>query len=159
MNARESRPVNIRRAVAQDHAQVVEFNMAMALESEGRRLDAQTLADGVAAMLSEPANGFCLIAEVDGQPAGCLMVTYEWSDWRNGRFWWIQSVFVAPEFRRCGIYSRMHEFVRQAAKADGQSCGLRLYVEKNNSGAQATYASLGMAPTHYDLFEEEFGAD
>ena len=148
--------IEVRRAVAGDIDQIVEFNLAMARESEDKGLDAETLRAGVAAVLTEPTNGFYLMAEADGQPAGSLMVTTEWSDWRNGRFWWIQSVFVAPEHRRIGIYSRLHDSVRRAAQADGQCCGLRLYVERNNIGAQATYASLGMAPTHYDLFEEEF---
>ena len=148
--------LRVRRAAKNDRDHIVEFNLAMALESEGKGLDAQVLRAGVAAVLAEPANGFYLLAEADGRPAGALMVTYEWSDWRNGRFWWIQSVFVAPEFRRLGIYSRMHDWVRRAATADGRSCGIRLYVEKNNAGAQAAYSSLGMTPTHYDFFEEEF---
>ena len=148
--------IEIRRAVADDIDRIVEFNLAMARESEDKGLDIETLRAGVAAVLAEPANGFYLMAEADGRPAGSLMVTTEWSDWRNGRFWWIQSVFVAPEHRRLGIYSRLHDSVRRAGQADGQCCGLRLYVERNNIGAQATYASLGMAPTHYDLFEEEF---
>ena len=151
--------IEIRRAVADDIDRIVEYNLAMARESEDKGLYAETLRAGVAAVLAEPANGFYLMAEADGRPAGSLMVTTEWSDWRNGRFWWIQSVFVAPEHRRLGIYSRLHDSVRRAAQADGQCCGLRLYVERNNVGAQATYASLGMAPTHYDLFEEEFRAD
>ena len=148
--------INVRRAAEPDIGQIVEFNLAMARESEDKGLDAETLQAGVAAVLAEPANGFYLMAEANGQPAGSLMVTTEWSDWRNGRFWWIQSVYVAAQFRRLGIYSRMHDQVRRAAQADGQCCGLRLYVEKHNAGAQATYAGLGMAPTHYDLFEEEF---
>ena len=151
--------IAVRRAVADDIDRIVEFNLAMARESEEKGLDAETLRAGVAAVLAEPANGFYLMAEADGRPAGCLMVTSEWSDWRNGRFWWIQSVFVAPEHRRLGIYSRLHDSVRRAARADPQCCGLRLYVERNNIGAQDTYASLGMTPTHYKLFEEEFGAD
>ncbi len=149
--------LSVRPAVRRDIDRIVEFNLAMARESEDKGLDAETLRAGVAAVLAEPANGFYLMAEADGQPAGSLMVTTEWSDWRNGRFWWIQSVFVAPAFRRQGIYTRMHDWVRRTAQADGQCCGLRLYVEKNNAGAQATYSSLGMAPTHYDLFEEAFG--
>ena len=148
--------LSVRRADHLDIDRIVDFNLAMARESEDKRLDANALRSGVAAVLAEPANGFYLMAEADGQPAGSLMVTAEWSDWRNGRFWWIQSVFVAPEFRRRGIYSRMHDWVRRTAQADSQCCGLRLYVEKNNVGAQATYSGLGMVPTHYDLFEEEF---
>ena len=150
--------IDVRPAVAGDIDRLVEFNLAMARESEDKGLNAETLRAGVAAVLDQPANGFYLMAEADGQPAGALMVTTEWSDWRNGRFWWIQSVFVAPELRRMGIYSRLHDAVRRAAQADDQCCGLRLYVEKSNIGAQATYASLGMARTQYDLLEEEFGS-
>jgi ribosomal protein S18 acetylase RimI-like enzyme len=84
------------------------------------------------------------------------MVTFEWSDWRNGRFWWIQSVFVAPQFRRMGVYSAMHQAVLDQANADPQACGIRLYVEQDNVSAQQTYKSLGMAETHYRLFEETF---
>ena len=84
------------------------------------------------------------------------MLTFEWSDWRNGRFWWIQSVYVAPEHRRKGVYTALHEHVRNAARADKECCGLRLYVERENTGAQATYLAMGMVETHYRLYEEEF---
>ena len=151
--------LNVRPADERDIDQIVDFNLAMARESEDKGLDADVLRAGVAAVFADPVNGFYLMAEVEGRPAGSLMVTTEWSDWRNGRFWWIQSVYVAPEFRRLGLYRRMHEWVRRAAQADGQICGLRLYVERNNIGAQATYKRLGMAPSHYDLFEEELGSD
>ena len=82
------------------------------------------------------------MAEIDGKVVAALMVTYEWSDWRNGRFWWIQSVYVLPQFRRGGVYSQLHSWVRDAALADGNACGIRLYVEKRNAGAQATYRAL-----------------
>jgi ribosomal protein S18 acetylase RimI-like enzyme len=80
-----------------------------------------------------------------GKRAGQMMITYEWSDWRNAVFWWIQSVYIRPEFRRKGIYRRLYDFVKQRAKAQGGVCGFRLYVEKENAGAQKTYAALGMA--------------
>ena len=153
----------LRLATLADHAVIRDFNLAMARESEDRTLDAEVLAAGIAAVLRDPAKGFYLVAEAipasanaRARPAGSLMVTYEWSDWRNGRFWWIQSVYVAPAFRRQGVYGLMHRWVRDAALSSGDACGLRLYVEKQNQGAKAAYESLGMATTCYDLLEEEF---
>ncbi len=148
--------VTIRKATAEDAPLIAGFNVAMARESEDRALDAALLERGVRHVVLEPGDGFYLVAEVDSEAAGSLLVTYEWSDWRNGCFWWIQSVYVLPEYRRRGIYSRMHARVREAALADGNACGLRLYVEKHNTGAQATYGHLGMKETDYRLFEEEF---
>ena len=151
--------VTIRRATLEDARLIAGFNVAMARESEDRGLDAALLEQGVRHVLIEPRDGFYLVAEVDGEAAGSLMVTYEWSDWRNGCFWWIQSVYVLPEFRRRGVYSRLHARVCDAALADGRACGIRLYVERDNAGAQATYSHLGMTETDYRLFEEEFAAD
>jgi GNAT superfamily N-acetyltransferase len=146
----------VRPATPADAPLLVEFNRAMAAESEDKGLDLDVLTRGVNHLLAHPAEGFYLIAERDGQVAGSLMVTFEWSDWRCGRFWWIQSVYVLPENRRAGVYSRMHEHVRARALADPQGCGLRLYVERDNAGAMATYRALTMVETHYRLYEEEF---
>ena len=149
--------VSVRRATLEDIPLIAGFNLAMAHESESRALHAERLEKGVRHVLLEPGDGFYLVAEVDGEAAGSLMVTFEWSDWRDGCFWWIQSVYVPPRFRRSGVYSRMHAHVRDAALADGHACGLRLYVEKDNTVAQATYGHLGMSETDYRLYEEEFG--
>jgi GNAT superfamily N-acetyltransferase len=147
----------IRRGVLGDAALLTQFNHAMARESEDKPLDLQRLTAGIVALLKHPADGYYLIAEDDrGTAAGALMLTFEWSDWRNGRFWWIQSVYVQPEFRRTGVYTALHRHVRDAAHADPHACGLRLYVERENTGAQATYHALGMVETHYRLYEEEF---
>jgi ribosomal protein S18 acetylase RimI-like enzyme len=146
----------IRPAEPGDVTLLVEFNRAMAEESEDKGLDVETLRRGVEHLLARPADGFYLLAERGGQPAGALMVTYEWSDWRNGRFWWIQSVYVLPEHRRQGVYRAMHSHVRERARADAEACGLRLYVERENTGAMATYRALDMVETHYRLYEEEF---
>ncbi len=135
---------------------LVAFNQAMAQESEGKALDQAVLESGVRHLLSQPDDGFYLIAEDHGELAGSLMVTFEWSDWRDGRFWWIQSVYVRPEFRRRGVYRAMHRQVRDLARQDGRACGLRLYVERENAGAMATYHAMGMMQTHYRLYEEEF---
>ena len=148
--------ISIRRATPSDTRAIVDFNLAMARESEARELDPALLEAGVQHMLRQPSEGFYLVAEIDGKVVAALMVTYEWSDWRNGRFWWIQSVYVLPHFRRGGVYSQLHSWVRDAALADGNACGIRLYVEKRNAGAQATYRALGMRVTDYDLYAEEF---
>nr|WP_240922366.1 GNAT family N-acetyltransferase [Oleiagrimonas sp. C23AA] len=130
----------------------------MAMETEGKPLAAETLTRGVQRVLDQPQRGFYLIAELDGAPVGGLMVTYEWSDWRDGDFWWIQSVYVAPEARRRGVFRALYGEVQTRARRAG-AVGLRLYVETENTRAQATYAGLGMARCHYHMYEAEFGAD
>jgi len=146
----------IRRATPEDIAVLVSFNAAMARESEDKGLDEQVLAAGIRYLMDHPDEGYYLIAEDADVPAGTLMVTFEWSDWRNGRFWWIQSVYVEHDYRRRGVYSALHDAIRQQAKDDPLSCGIRLYVEQDNTGAQTTYRKLGMDATDYLLFEEEF---
>jgi ribosomal protein S18 acetylase RimI-like enzyme len=135
---------------------IIEANRAMALETENKELDINVLQKGVQAVLTNPYHGEYWIAKKAGQPAGCLMITYEWSDWRNGQFWWIQSVYVMPEYRRQGVFRALFDHIQENAKADYNCCGLRLYVEKSNQRAQNTYASLGMAFTDYDLYELDF---
>lgn len=155
-----SASVTVRAADLHDVPILVDFNRAMAAESEGKALNNDILQCGVAYLMEHPAEGFYLVAELLAQPnaavAGALLVTFEWSDWRNGRFWWIQSVYVTPAHRRKGVYSTLHEAVRNRASQDLQACGIRLYVEKENDGAQAAYSSLGMTQTAYRLYEEEF---
>ena len=129
-------------------------NRAMAAETEDKGLEPDTLRRGIEYLLAHPREGFYLVAEEAGQAVGTLMLTYEWSDWRNGRFWWIQSVYVSTSHRRRGVYRAMHEHVRRLARQDPQIVGLRLYVERDNLGAQRTYQHLGMAETDYRLFEE-----
>jgi len=147
----------IRRAGRAEIPLLVRFNQAMALESEDKPLDGPTIDAGLQNLFDRPSDGYYLIALDDNDAAvGAMMLTFEWSDWRNGRFWWIQSVYVTPTHRRHGVYRALHEHVRRAALADPEVCGLRLYVERENRGAMATYAAMGMAETHYRLFEEEF---
>ena len=148
--------LHIRRAVAADAGFIAESNVAMALETEDMALDAAVVGPGVAAVLADDSLGFYLIAEIDGQRAGQLMVTYEWSDWRNGLWWWIQSVYVRPEFRRRGVYTALHRHVETAARTAGGVCGLRLYVEQENTRAQQVYQSLDMYNTRYHMYEVEF---
>ena len=154
--SRKANDVVVRSAGGGDVDLLVEFNQAMAMESEDKGLDHATLTAGVRHLIENPIDGFYLVAELAGAPAGSLMVTYEWSDWRGGRFWWIQSVYVRPEHRRQGVYSALHRTVRERARSTPDTCGIRLYVERENSGAQKTYASLGMSETAYRLYEEEF---
>jgi GNAT superfamily N-acetyltransferase len=145
----------IRPAERSDIAAVAEWNVAMAWETEQKRLDVQVLLRGVTAVLDEPRRGFYLIAERDGRAVGCLLLTYEWSDWRNGDFWWVQSVYVAPEARRGGVFRALYTDVAQRAKEAG-AVGLRLYVETENHRAQSTYQQLGMEQCHYFMYEQMF---
>jgi GNAT superfamily N-acetyltransferase len=144
----------VRAATPADFELLVTFNAAMALETEGKRLDPERLRAGVQAALADPLRGRYLVAEHDGRAAGALLLTREWSDWRNGWFWWIQSVYVAPQARRAGVYRALHaEALRHAAEAG--AVGVRLYVDRGNSGAQRTYERLGMQPSHYVFYETE----
>lgn len=151
--ARGKSEILIRLAQEIDADDIVIFNTAMAQETENRTLPPEIIATGVRNLIQHPEWGFYIVAESDGQVVGCLMITYEWSDWRNGLFWWIQSVYVRPEFRRLGIYRKMDAFIRQMAKSAGNVCGLRLYVDCDNQIAQTTYCELGMSKTRYLLFE------
>jgi ribosomal protein S18 acetylase RimI-like enzyme len=130
----------------------------MAEETEGKQLDRGRLKQGVRTLLAQPVEGRYLIAEAESaDTVGALMLTYEWSDWRNGRFWWIQSVYVMPEWRHRRVYRALHTRVRNDARQDPDACGLRLYVERLNETAQSVYRAMGMTQTHYLLYEEDFG--
>ncbi|NKE69474.1 GNAT family N-acetyltransferase [Candidatus Manganitrophus noduliformans] len=144
----------IRPAVEEDTERLVAFNRAMAKETEGLDLPMETVSAGVAALLKQPQYGFYLVAEINGEVVGGLMVTYEWSDWRDGLFWWLQSVYVLPSQRGKGIYKRLYAAVKRRAIERGDVCGFRLYVERENRRAQETYRALGMAETHYKIYEE-----
>ena len=145
--------MRIRLATAADAQVLIEFNAAMALETERKELLPEVIGAGVQSLLANPAAGFYVVAERDGV-IGSLMITKEWSDWRNGTFWWIQSVYVRPHFRRQGVYKRLYRHVQEMAAQDPAVCGFRLYVERENSRAQATYDALGMKQTRYLVFEE-----
>jgi len=147
--------LSIRSAHVADAAALAAFNIAMARETENLALDPAIVSSGVAAVLSDPTKGLYFIAEIDGHRAGCLMITHEWSDWRNGDIWWIQSVYVHPDFRRRGVFKALYRHVERAARQAG-AVGIRLYVEKENTPAQATYMSLGMELSHYRLMEVFF---
>jgi GNAT superfamily N-acetyltransferase len=145
--------LKIRHAERGDIAAIAAWNAAMAWETEQKRLDVSLLTRGVTAVFDEPRRGFYMVAERDGQAVGCLLVTYEWSDWRNGDFWWIQSVYVAPEARRGGVFRALYSDVAQRAAGAG-AVGLRLYVETENHRAQNTYRDLGMQECHYLMYEQ-----
>ncbi len=147
--------IRIRAARPADADRIVAFNRAMAAETEARHLDPEILAAGVAAVLADPARGRYLVAEDARGVIGQLMVTWEWSDWRNASFWWIQSVYVTPEARRQGVLRRLFAEIGRQARADPACCGLRLYVEAGNAAARAAYERLGLVPTRYRMMELE----
>jgi ribosomal protein S18 acetylase RimI-like enzyme len=149
-------PVDLafRRGELRDADTIAAFNAAMALETEGKELIPEVIGAGVRRLIGMPTLGFYVVAENAGEVVACLMITNEWSDWRNGLFWWIQSVYVKKEFRRQGVYRRLYEHVRSLAKSDASVCGFRLYVEKENEAGQATYSSVGMNETDYLIYEE-----
>lgn len=146
--------LSIRKAELADAAAISRFNQAMALETEGKALLPDVVDAGVLRLLQQPSFGFYVVAADAGRIVACLLVTHEWSDWRNGLFWWIQSVFVEADWRRRGVYRDLYDHVQMLADAQGGVCGFRLYVEKDNAVAQQTYAALGMAPTDYLIYEQ-----
>ena len=143
----------IRRALAQDANELAEFNSSIARETEGIELIPEVIGAGVKAMIENPQMGFYLVVELDNGIQASLMVTTEWSDWRNGNLWWIQSVYVVPSSRGQGIFRRLYEEVTAFAKDDEGVRGIRLYVEKDNHNAQQVYQRLGMSETAYRVFE------
>jgi GNAT superfamily N-acetyltransferase len=147
--------VTVRPAALGDLDVLVRFNAAIAKETEGRTLNLDRLLEGTRAVIESGERGFYLVAEA-GAVVGQLFVTYEWSDWRNGVFWWIQSVYVEPSVRERGVYRALHARVLRDARARGDVCGLRLYVEKENEAAQEAYARLGMTMTPYRVYEQDF---
>ena len=153
--------IRVRTATLADIERIAAFQQAMALETEGKTLDATTLRQGVAGVFEAPEKGFYLVAVADTEGGtapvvASLLITYEWSDWRNATFWWLQSVYVDAGWRRKGVYRAMYGHVLSLAGARGDVCGIRLYVERTNAVAQQTYDSLGMYKSHYDLYEIDF---
>ena len=132
------------------------FNVRMAWETERRRLDRARVRRGVSALLQDPAKGIYFVAEVDGETAGQLLITYEWSDWRNSNFWWLQSVYVAPAQRQRGVFRALFQHVHRLAKSRKTVCGLRLYMHAGNRRARRTYQRLGMKHSAYEVFEKDF---
>jgi ribosomal protein S18 acetylase RimI-like enzyme len=146
----------IRQATDSDAALIADFNAFMAKETENLDLDRERLRKGTEALIADSSKGIYYLAESDGKVIGQLMITYEWSDWRNATFWWIQSVYVDPEFRQQGIFRSLYRYVESLARERGNVCGLRLYVDKSNVRAQQTYEALGMQCSHYQIREMDF---
>lgn len=145
--------VSIRKSKAQDIDVIAGFQQRLALETENFNLDLTTVKKGMRAMLDDPSRGTYFIAEVDGEIAGCHSITYEWSDWRNGMVWWLQSVYVVEKHRKNGVFKAMFDNLRNMIAADPNVAGLRLYVDKSNERAQNVYKAMGMNGEHYSVFE------
>jgi GNAT superfamily N-acetyltransferase len=148
--------MQIRVAEPGDIETIARFNQAMALETENKKLASETILPGVTRLIESTDNGFYLVAEENQVLLGCLGITFEWSDWRNAQFWWIQSVYVDTNNRRRGVFSALYKHVNQLARSEADVCGIRLYVEKENVNAMQTYLALGMVETPYRLMEVEF---
>jgi ribosomal protein S18 acetylase RimI-like enzyme len=151
----DSPPFHIRPGQASDAESIADFNVALAQETEHLALDRAIVLQGVRAALGDSAKGLYFVADAAGRVVGQLMITREWSDWRNGDFWWIMSVYVAPDFRGRGVFKSLFRHVENLARK-GHAAGLRLYVEKQNTGAQKTYSSLGMRMSEYRIMEKGF---
>ncbi|MDP2884267.1 MAG: GNAT family N-acetyltransferase [Ignavibacteria bacterium] len=148
--------ITIRQTTIADAPVIVRFNSLLAAETENKTLDQALLQKGVETILSDPSKGLYFLAEDDGIVVGQTMITYEWSDWRNGTFWWIQSVYVAQEGRGRGVFKSLYEHIHALARSRTDVCGLRLYVEENNARARQTYERLGMKQSHYRMYEVDF---
>ena len=143
----------IRNAKQKDIETIAKYNIKMALETENKYLDKEIITAGVSSIINDSSKGIYWVMEMDKIIIGQLMVTYEWSDWRNGMMWWIQSVYVPKEHRRKGVYSKMYNNLLELAQLDSECCGIRLYVEKENKKAQKTYEKLDMKKAGYEIME------
>ena len=148
--------LEIQPATLDDADAIADFNIRMALETENLILDPALVGPGVKRLLNSPAMGHYSVAWDGKERAGSAMITHEWSDWRNGQIWWIQSVYVPPEHRRKGVFRAIYKHLEEHARQDPDICGLRLYVERDNNNAQETYLAMGMSETHYRLYEQMF---
>jgi GNAT superfamily N-acetyltransferase len=148
--------IQIRAARAADAATIAHFNTLLAQETEARFLEPGQLRRGVEGVLADPARGTYWVAEIGAQIIGQLLITSEWSDWRNGFFWWIQSVYVPQRWRGQGVFQSLYSHVRRLASERAEVCGLRLYVEASNGRAKQTYERIGLARTHYEVYEVDF---
>ncbi len=145
--------VQIRKALPDDSKIISLFQENMAMETEKIILKGSILQEGVKAVFSDASKGCYYIAEVEGKVVGCLLITYEWSDWRNGQIVWIQSVYVIPGYRRKGVFKLLYNYIKQIVENDPHYKGIRLYVDKSNENALKVYQRLGMDGNHYQLFE------
>jgi ribosomal protein S18 acetylase RimI-like enzyme len=155
----DRKPITIRDAVASDCTTIAAFNSRIAVETEDHELDPGTINRGVAALLGDRSKGRYWLAEDSGKVVGQIMITMEWSDWRDGMLWWIQSVYVHADYRRRGVFSSLYQHVERLARADPEVVGIRLYVEKENLRAQQTYDRLGMSMTDYQVMQVLFSSN
>ncbi len=146
--------ISIRLATVRDIPTIADFQLRLAIETENVNLDPKILTAGLEALFNEPARGCYYLAEIDGEPAGCHMITYEWSDWRNGVVYWLQSVYVKESFRKHGVFRAMFEALWQKIDSDPGIVGLRLYADKTNHRAHKVYGAMGMNGDHYTVFEK-----
>ena len=146
----------IRPASVSDAVIIAEFNAFMAKETENLELDRELLRRGTEALLADSSKGIYYLAETGDKVIGQLMVTYEWSDWRNATFWWIQSVYVLPEYRKNGVFRKLYQYIESLARTRGDVCGLRLYVDTSNKRAQQTYETIGLKRSHYQMMDMDF---
>lgn len=149
-------PIQIREGRPEDATVIAKYNRRMALETEGKELDSETVRKGVEQGLHQPKKCRYFVAETQNSVIGQAMVTYEWSDWRNGDLWWIQSVYVHPDHRRQGIFKKLYQHIETLARKNTNIRGLRLYVEEENTVGQAVYKKLGMSHAGYHIYEKEF---
>jgi len=145
--------IDYRQATPDDVSVIVDFQLAMALETEALDLDRDICSAGVQAVFDDPSRGRYFLAQSEGTVVASLMITYEWSDWRNGNVWWIQSVYVRPAFRGQRVYAGLYEHIQRLVQADDAVRGIRLYVDRRNGSAQQVYTRLGMNGEHYQVFE------
>lgn len=151
----ESSIIEIRKARLDDLETIVKFNSNLAFETEGKKLNEYILTKGVKSLIDDDSKGQYYVYTVDGKVVGQIMHTYEWSDWRNGVFLWVQSVYVENEYRRKGIFKELYSYIKSICDNDENICGIRLYVEKENIQAKATYKSLDMYECNYHMYEYE----
>lgn len=145
--------MNIRKALNKDIDVIARYNYNLAYETENKILDMNILTKGVEAIIKDENKGIYNVCEINGEVVGQIMYTFEWSDWRNGTFLWIQSVYVNKEFRGMGVFKALYKFIRDIADNDNNICGIRLYVEKENTIAKKTYKNIGMKECNYYIYE------
>ena len=148
--------IEIRQAVSTDVETIAQFNIALCRETEGRELDPVTVTHGVRRFVTESKRGRYFVAVIDGQVVGQAAHTFEWSDWRNGEIWWIQSVYVHPDFRSKGVFRTLFMHIKELGETDADCCGIRLYMERENETARESYRRLGFSETGYVVFERLF---
>jgi ribosomal protein S18 acetylase RimI-like enzyme len=145
--------IYVREAHREDAGKILDFQLLLAQETENRALDKLIVTKGIKEVFDDPAKGKYYVAEISGKVVGCLLITYEWSEWRNGNIWWLQSVYVDASHRKSGVFRKMYEYIIESINGDQTIAGLRLYVENNNSRAQKIYKALGMNGGYYQVFE------